>query len=406
MLKWEGDPAWRNAAWAMVAFLFVAFYHFQWEINDEGAIQAYWVFWFIPIHNATDIYAYRTIFAFFLFFAPALWLFPRFVRNSFLALTLVSTTLFFGVVQAGLEIYDVKNDRSQAIQVAVQNVREGKHPYSAHPGQQPITPLTMTILLGVPTELLFKRPELATLPILLFGFFLLAWHRWRVRSPIPLEVLACLLFLNPVVVHELIWGSDLLWGGVLLLASFCFLDAGRTRTAAVFFALTLCTRSSYFMLVPMWGIYLWRTLPRPVFTRRVLLVLGVVAFLLLPVALWNPKIFFGYAPIGYSKTLLMHDAPQGENLLGDLMNRALPGKEHRPWVASMIMLAVSVLLGFRARCPRTLALCTATLLGLMLLLMAGKLFPDYFSWLVFPLLFAMLGSAGSDSACRAETRRT
>lgn len=390
-----------EAIWSGVFLIFLAFFYFQGNLYNEFYM-GYFPFrergWEFPV-----TYPFRSTLAGFLFGGLLLWLSPKPFRIFALIFLLIMTTLLFSTKLAPMDQYEFANDRSEALSNALTYLFDGEFPYQQDEWQ-PVTPLTTTLILAVPGHVLFKRPDLMTIPLLVLGFFILAWRRWRARSAIPAEILAAAVFLNPVVAWELIWGSDLLWGPILLIGALALLDEKRVRWAALVFALAICTRSSFFLLLPLWGIYVWRR-HRAQFWSSTSIVIVTTAVLELPFALWDPNTFFGYAPFGVSNLKFSLESIPKEHAVGDLLNLILPAGAWRAAIVSIVLLCFSGLLSRWATDSGRLALCSAILFSFMLVFIGGRHFLiDYICWVLFPLFFVLVSySANPAISTKAES---
>jgi hypothetical protein len=346
-------------------------------------------------------YAYRSLLATFLFFGLFLRLLPTPGRSlaggAALTLFLAATVFYFGLIVSRRPELVQMNDRAEALGIGVTSLLRGQYPYLQKTQlNNLLSPLTVPFLLALPGQLLFHRPELMNLPMLALAFAGLAWQCRRAASPVPLSLLAMALFLNPLVIWELTLGGDLIWGGVLLLLAGFALDASLFTWAAFLFASTLCCRTVYFLLIPMWGLFLLRH-HRALAARLVLIAVLTVLVFELPLILWNPRVFLTVAPLGLTGAKLSLPAPAGDNLLADLLNHLLPASPFRTVTLTLFLGALSGLIGWRARTVTDLFLGTATLLALGLFFMGPYFLVDYLVWILLPLFGALAGHTSSRS---------
>jgi hypothetical protein len=195
-----------------------------------------------------------------------------------------------------------------------------------------------------------------------------------------------------VLIYELAWGSDLMWGSILIMLAAFALDAGWITLSALMLGLGLCTRTVYFLFVPLWALYVWRR-HRAEALRWTLVTAATVLVLELPLILWNPSCFFHYAPLGMTEGKLRLAAPAGDNLLADGLNHLLPGGAARSALATGALLALAGLTGWRARNISQLQLAMAVVVMAALFLMGPFFLLDYLDWVLWPLFGVLVGHA-------------
>jgi len=374
--------------------IFLFYFMFQAVFYAQG---------YIPFKGACYVtYAYRTLLAGFLFFGLGLWLLPERARRLAggwgLGLFLAVTVLYIGVVVATRPGLALSNDRAEALRIGVTSLLKGQNPYLQRTHlQNPLSPLTASFLLALPAQLAFHRPELMSLPLLALAFGALAWQRRRAAARIPLALLALIVLLNPVLIYELAWGSDLMWGSILIMLAVFALDAGWIALSALALGLGLCTRTVYFLFVPLWALYVWRQ-HHAAALRWALVTAATVLVLELPLILWNPSCFFHFAPLGMTAGKLSLATPAGDNLLADAFNHLLPGGAARSTLVSGALLALAALSGWRARNISQLQLGMAVVVMAALFLMGPSFLLDYLDWVLWPLFGVLVGHAAKDRA--------
>lgn len=374
-----------EATWALTILIFLSFFYYQRLLPVVGVV---------PLIGGRGDYTHSSLMIGILFFAPLLWFVPARHRNMIGGIWLTAAVLLFtikyGIIDMMQPDWMFNNDRGDVLCWGWENMLMGMHPYDL---STPATSLTTSFILAFPGWALFGFPEWITVPLLGCGFGVLVWQRRMTGGYAPLPILAVLLFFNPVVTHELLWGSDLLWGSILLAAAAGYLQAGRPRMASLVFAFAICTRLIFFVFIPLWVIYvLRRNHTGGRWSKAIqgfVLAVIVIAVLELPFLIWNPKIFLGYAPVGVSSGKLAEAVASHNNLFSDLINMVLPEGMIRVVVLNALFVALSVLLGFRARTVAQLNLAIAALIAFMLFWMGKEFIVDYFAWLVMPLLMVV-----------------
>lgn len=382
--------------WAAVFLILLAYFMFQSTFAAMG---------YEPFGGAAaPSYVYRTLLAVFLFFGGVLWLLPARFRDPLgsvgLTFFLLATAWAVIVEVADLPDIAAASDRSEALSAGLDALLAGRYPYleQTHLGN-PLSPLTVSLLLALPTHLAFGRPELTNLPMFVAVFAMIVFQHRRARCPIALPIVLALWGLNPVLIWDLAWGSDLTWGMTLLLGAMMALDSGRLRLAGVLFGLTLATRLSFFLLVPMWALFLIRREGRPAWIP--MLLGGVVAgALIMPFMLWRSDVFFHQAPLGLASSKFGLPLPGGDNLVADMLKLVLPtGPERSRWITGGLILFSAALGWFRARDVTQLAFGTSLLFALALFFMGPFFLRSYLIWVLYPLLFALLGNARRQTHC-------
>jgi len=372
-------------ALVFVYLIFTFFVLFQSEFFALG---------YLPFQRTAYVtYAYRTLLVAFLFFGPAAYLLPSPWRwRVWLAgwfCFLAATTFYIGVVVSARPAIQAGHDRAEALSLGIRRTLRGEFPYSKlTESGNPISPLTASFLLALPAELTMRRPEVMSIFYLWLAVFVLAWQWERKKAPIPLSVLASFLLLNPVIINELIWGGDLLWCAVMLLIATLALDDDRWLLSAIFAGITLCTRASFYLLAPLWCVYLFR-FHRQHFRAYLLATLSVILILELPFVFWSPKVFFTFAPLGVSSNKFGLPFPVHDNAIADLFNIFLPAGRARTTVASAIVLIISALAGFRIVNIVHFFVAQAALIGLSFFFMGFFFGLDFLSWIILPLLGAL-----------------
>lgn len=368
--------------WSAAALIFLFYFLFQVHYPHQG---------YHPFQATAYVtYAYRTMLCGALFFGLCLWFMPSPIRDKALCIALgvliAAAIAYFGIVVAGRPDLTALNDRSEALSRSLELLFAGVFPYYAETQLgNPVSALSTSLLLAIPAANVFDRPELMTLPILGFAFAILLLHRRVSGSTFPVPLLAVLLFLNPVVIHEIAIGSDLMWGSALLVAATLCLSRGKLGLASILFGLSLCTRVSFMMLVPLRLIATFRWHHRRALLPA-LLCLGCVLALELPLLLWNPAHFLHHAPLGMSLHKLVWAFPIGDNAISDALGGLLPEGTGRAWLISVTLLLFSGALGLAVRNTVDLSIATAAVFGISLFTLGSFFFVDYLIWMVFPPL--------------------
>jgi hypothetical protein len=380
------DRAWTFGQTAAACYaLFLCFFMFQAMAGFLG---------YQPLRVTGYVhYAFRTLLVLVLFLGP-LALLARGARLRSLvgagwSVFLAVTVVYVAVIVARRPELNNANDRNEALSLAIRSILAGEFPYlQLTPLGNPITPLTATFLTALPAELALRRPELMSLPMLALATGCLLWLRRDSagrESGVPPMLLVTLLLLNPIVIWELAWASDLLWGSVMLLTAMALLRAGRPGWAAAVFGAALCTRLGFGLLVPLWGGYLFRAHGRRAW--QYLAIAAAVALALeLPLFLWNPHQFWNLAPVRPSFEKLAYGFPPGDNGLTDLLNFVFP-----EWMGKIVLSGgglalLSAGLGWRVRSLRELSFATAGFFGVALILMGTQFEPSYLVWVLVPVL--------------------
>lgn len=245
-------------------------------------------------------------------------------------------------------------------------------------------------MLALPSILAFGRPEVTGV-VLLFGFILLTAFVQAGRRPlVPLFAIWGIALLNPALVRELALGSDLFWGPLLVSAGAVLLARGHVIAGGLVFALGLATRLSMVPLLPLWVVAVYMLNGRRQAMAFAATALGALLLMHLPVAVWDPSTYFGYAPLGISAEKVSQQLPEGDNLMADLMAFVLPEGPARPMIVSALMAAGGVLLGLLTRSLPHLLLLSSALLMASLFFVGSYFLLDYLVVCIFPACFAVL----------------
>ncbi len=375
--------------WALVYLLFLCYFMFQSHLPQQG---------YVPFRTTAYVtYIYRTLICTFLFFGLVLWFVPARCRarvgEALLCSHLLLGLAYMCVVVAARPELAPLNDRAEALSLSLNSLFRLSNPYLCvtHLGGA-ITVLTTPFIIALPAEILFGRPELMNIPVLISVSLLLEWQRRRVGSSLPAPALAMVIFLSPTVAWELMWGSDLLWGGALLVGAMVLLDAGKLRLSGFVFGLALCTRLAFFYLIPLWAIYVFRKHGKRSWPGM-LTTISVVLVLELPFVLWDPHVFFSVAPLGTSAEKLFQIFPHGDNALSDILNLIPLEGAARAFAVSTVILVLSALLALRTTTTASLALGMSAMFGVMIFAMGPFFLLDYLVYMTFPLAMALIGGA-------------
>ncbi len=340
-------------------------------------------------------YFWKTALAAILFLAPILLVLPRQCAartTHFLTLGFsLAVLVHFGVRVAGQIEWAQLNDRSDAIQLAVSRLADGAFPYAqpTHIGG-PISVFTGTLLLGAPATLLFGRAELTSVPLVVIAVIAFAAIRALSRSRVPLMIPVGLAILNPVTVWELSFGSDLMWAPILLTVAVMMLRLGKTWPLIPLCAIAFATRASMAPVLLLWGVGLFRILPRRHAAVVAISTFALLVVMHLPFVIWDSTTYMNYAPMGVSQSKLSLAAPAHDNLLSDVANALLPTGASRTYMVSLALAVGSVLSGFAVRGRSSLLAWTAVWLTIPQFFMNEFHLPDYLVQAIFPLSALML----------------
>ena len=375
----------RWLAGAYLVFLF--FFFFQAHYPPQGYIPYSPSVWVSPVWKNTLAGA--------LFLGLMLACTPppaamRIMHWGVLAVTLAGV-LYFSLVVSSRPALALINDRAQALIIASDRLLAGEFPYSesTHLGG-PITVLSGSLLLALPSILIFSRPEFTSAALLLAFIILTAVIRSRIRSSIPLFAIWGIALLNPALVRELTLASDLFWGPLLISAAAVLLAFGQVRTGALLFALGVATRLSMAPLLLLWFVGVYILLGKRRATVFSGVTVGTLLLLHVPFIIWDPSTYLQHAPIGISMDKLELQLPPGDNLFADLTIGLLPEGTVRSIVLSCVIFSGALLLGFLTRSFSHLLVLSAALLMGSLVFLGPYFLLDYLVVAVFPLSIAIL----------------
>lgn len=151
----------RMPFWGLIYVFLLMFFSFQALFAHLGYVSF--------IQQGSVTYVYRTLLVVVVFGGPFVFLadykYSGQLKALFIYLLAILTVLYFGIIVSGRPELDFSNDRSDALGIAVESLRNGLFPYTfnTHMGN-PISPLPFSFLLAMPAQLIFGRPELMNLP--------------------------------------------------------------------------------------------------------------------------------------------------------------------------------------------------------------------------------------------------
>jgi len=208
--------------------------------------------------------------------------------------------------------YELTIDRNEAITYWINAFLSGEYPYAVRTNLgNPISVFPFIHILAFPFTLLGNVGFLETFGYLLLVFSLLLFYKNDVDSRIFTIIL---LSVSPLLFFEVIGKSDIIVN-MSLYAAFIMLliymeehDRGWSVLGGIilgiFLGANLATRIAFWPLFAVPVIYLWKVMDRRIWFSTHVIALTVFAFLVLPFAIWNPHIFFRFAPIGVNSSKL------------------------------------------------------------------------------------------------------
>ena len=270
-------------------------------------------------------------------------------------LTVICTSLLAQILALHYvaPMFDGRMDRDSALMTWLSEFKHGRYPYSVPTElNNPISVLPFMPLLAAPFYLLGNVGSLQ-----LVAFLVLVYMLWRTYKDAPRWMLAsiCVFATSPLLFFEVTGRSDLITNTALLLLPVYLLEQHRgwqsNARLLMLGALVGCIGATRPALAPalfVLGLYLMRK-----FGTVAVLKLGVAAVvvfggLVLPFALWNPGVFFDFAPLGVNSTKL------GSHTANQIVWPSLTA------VASLV-------LGLAVRSPKQLYMSFAITLGLVTL---------------------------------------
>jgi len=292
----------------------------------------------------------------FVAFVAFLWIHePRGRGQRGLLLTVVCASLLAQILALHYvaPIFDARMDRDSALNTWLSQLAQGRYPYSAPTElDNPISVLPFMPLLAAPFCLLGNVGLLQ-----LVAFVVLAFMLWRTYNDAPRWLLAsiCVFATSPLLFFEVIGRSDLMTNMALLLLPVFLLEqhiAWQSNSRLLILGGLLgCTGATRPALAPalfVLALYLMRQLGIVRVLKVWVTAVIVFAGLVLPFVVWNPGVFFGYAPLGVTATKL------GSQIANQAFWPTLTG-------------LVSLVLGLAVRSPRQLYMSFAITLGLVAL---------------------------------------
>ena len=297
-------------------------------------------------------------------------------------LRLVLTTVVFASLLAQMvalhyiaPMFDGRMDRDSALMTWLSELTMGRYPYSAPTElNNPISVLPFMPLLAAPFHLLGDVGVLQ-----LVSFLVLVYILWRTYKDAPRWMLAsiCVLATSPLLFFEVTGRSDLITNMALLLLPVYLLERQRDWQSnaglLMLGALVGCIGATRPALAPplfVLGLYLMRKLGTVAVLKVGVAAVIVFAGLVSPFVLWNPSVFFGYAPLGvYTTKLDSHRA----NLI----------------VWPSVTAVASLVLGLAVGSPKQLYMSFAITLGLVTLVTWLSFGPDL-TYLQLPFLPLLL----------------
>jgi hypothetical protein len=231
------------------------------------------------------------------------WLTPT--RTRWLAaLTFAALLLLFALLYplANAAVLGQGSDRDEALNLAATELLHGRYPYypRTYLFNNPISPLPGAVLLATPFVILGNSAYQNFFWLL--AFFLVAARQLRDQHH-ALLLLWTILALSPLVIKELINGSDLLANPLyVLVAILLSLEAANkparqvaARLApALFLGLALSSRANFLFLLPLLLSALKQRAGWPYAIRFISLTLLTFALVTLPFYLYDPQ---GFSPL-------------------------------------------------------------------------------------------------------------
>lgn len=192
---------------------------------------------------------------------------------------------------------------------------------------------------------------------------------------------------SPMLTWELCYGSDLFWGIIILCSGYSLLDRDHPVWGMVLIGLGLCTRMSFFLLLPMLACVVVRKYSFRRAASYLAITAAVLIVLILPFALWNWDAFWSYAPVMLTKQKMMLPFPELDNAISDTLNLVLGSGETRAWIITLVLLSGSLVAGFLIT-PNAagLSMGTALLFSASLFFLGPFFLFDYLIWVYVPLI--------------------
>ncbi|CAN5466243.1 hypothetical protein BH09SUM1_BH09SUM1_21250 [soil metagenome] len=328
-------------------------------------------------------YHYQSLLLLAMFFFPisiaARGRIPQRVAYFFAYVFCLATLGYLSVIVSSRPELIQANDRAEAITIILDSIRKFQYPYliRTHLGGY-LTPLTGTAIVGLPGYLAAHRPELMTPVIIILFCTIACWRDARSRLAIhPLPLLA-LLTIGPAVVPELAYGSDLIWGPLLLGASLLFVRMGNMWAFVALVALGSYTRSEFLPLGAVCVACAWRQgFIRP---RHALAVSILIALQALPFLLWDWRSYLYIAPFGVASKKLDLGFPPDESLLTNIFNTAFHEGAQRTVGCFALLLLLCAIFVFKSRTLFDTALSLVAITCMMDFLMGPYFLLDYMVW--------------------------
>jgi hypothetical protein len=191
------------------------------------------------------------------------------------------------------------SDRDEALQLATIRLVRGEYPYYVRTYlDNPITPLPGALLLATPFALLGNA---ASQNLLWLTLFLIVARLFFLDTRYTLAMLLSLLLFAPIIVREVVTGSDFLANSLYILLSIVLFVHATTRTnsqlanaAAILLGIALSSRANFLFLLPVVFGALVQHRGWQIAMRYTTLVLLTCAAITLPFWLYDPK---GFSPL-------------------------------------------------------------------------------------------------------------
>jgi hypothetical protein len=242
---------------------------------------------------------------------------PRWAERLALAGVVASLAVQLLALHRLSPAFESRMDRNEAIIYWLSALARGDNPYAVPTDLgNPISVFPFVPLFASPFVLAGNVGYLE-----IFGYLLLVvllWHRYR-GAPMQRAFSVLVLSSAPLIFFEVTARSDIIANMALLMLIPWYLmwvedhrESMERRDIVITGVLFGCLAATRIALLPALAVpalYLLRRHGAGAFARVMGLAAVLVVALLLPFILWDPDLFFGYAPLGVNRTKLGQHAP-------------------------------------------------------------------------------------------------
>ena len=325
-----------------------------------------------------------------------------------LALMALGLVFSIGYPLANSGRFGEGSDRDEALDIATSRLLSGQYPYHARTYlDNPISPMPGALLLAAPFVAL-GRSAYQNLAWLLMFAVVVRFPKGELDNRYTLLMIFSLFLLAPVVVYELVTGSDLMANALYVLIALILLTRAEPGDApvgiglkAAFFGVALSSRANFLLLMPLVFAALVRRHGWPRALRYSGISLVAFTVVTLPFWLYDPG---GFSPLGTVNEIR-------------LFNIVLP---HSEIVFPLLAAGTAIWLALRkpAEPSGLLRDCAAVqlvpvLLGVLLpVVLTGRLFLSYgisfgdsFLFFAFLYFWQKLGAKHAAGGLRSESMR-